>query len=222
MIRFTKALVVAALVAVGAGSAHASVVVSTGTGWTLTAYSGSDGSVPTPGPLTPAYVAIDNGSFPFPNWAAPLAGSQWITPTSNPAQSFDTSGHDGFYTFTSQSIFLTAGTVLSGKYMSDNTVKEIFLASSDGVAALLSPGLPAGNFTTPTLYTFGPVSANGFYTLNFQVQNYNQGSGNPVGLDVGAVPEPATWAMMIIGFLGLGFVGYRKSSRAGNSAARMA
>ena len=65
MIRFTKALIVAALVAVGAGSAHASVVVSTGTGWTLTAYSGSDGSVPTPGPLTPAYVAIDNGVIPI-------------------------------------------------------------------------------------------------------------------------------------------------------------
>jgi hypothetical protein len=32
-------------------------------------------------------------------------------------------------------------------------------------------------------------------------------------LTVAAVPEAATWAMMILGFLGLGFLGYRRSSR---------
>jgi uncharacterized protein (TIGR03118 family) len=30
-----------------------------------------------------------------------------------------------------------------------------------------------------------------------------------------SVPEPSTWAMMLIGFLGLGFVGYRKTRSAG-------
>ena len=29
----------------------------------------------------------------------------------------------------------------------------------------------------------------------------------------GSVPEPSTWAMMLIGFAGLGFVGYRASRR---------
>jgi hypothetical protein len=32
------------------------------------------------------------------------------------------------------------------------------------------------------------------------------------GITVG-VPEPSTWAMMLLGFLGLGFLGYRKSKR---------
>ena len=38
----------------------------------------------------------------------------------------------------------------------------------------------------------------------------------------GAVPEPATWAMMLIGFAGLGFASYRTSiqSRTGPSTAR--
>jgi hypothetical protein len=31
--------------------------------------------------------------------------------------------------------------------------------------------------------------------------------------NVNGVPEPTTWAMMVLGFLGLGFLGYRKSSR---------
>lgn len=41
-------------------------------------------------------------------------------------------------------------------------------------------------------------------------------------LTVAAVPEASTWAMMILGFLGLGFIGYRKSSRASGPAFRMA
>ena len=32
-----------------------------------------------------------------------------------------------------------------------------------------------------------------------------------------AVPEASTWAMMILGFLGMGFVGYRKSSKSSKS-----
>jgi len=30
-----------------------------------------------------------------------------------------------------------------------------------------------------------------------------------------AVPEPATWAMMLTGFAGLGFVGYRHKRKGG-------
>jgi PEP-CTERM motif len=32
-------------------------------------------------------------------------------------------------------------------------------------------------------------------------------------LSVGAVPEPSTWAIMLIGFAGLGFAGYRRALR---------
>jgi hypothetical protein len=30
---------------------------------------------------------------------------------------------------------------------------------------------------------------------------------------VGAVPEPSTWAMMILGFFGVGFMAYRRKSQ---------
>ena len=34
-----------------------------------------------------------------------------------------------------------------------------------------------------------------------------------------AIPEPSTWAMMLLGFAGLGFVGYRRSRKAVSIAA---
>jgi hypothetical protein len=40
------------------------------------------------------------------------------------------------------------------------------------------------------------------------------GPGAPV-----STPEPSTWAMMLLGFAGLGFLGYRKAKRAALSAA---
>lgn len=40
--------------------------------------------------------------------------------------------------------------------------------------------------------------------------------------NISAVPEPTTWAMMILGFLGLGFLGYRKSARSAGGAFRIA
>jgi hypothetical protein len=34
-----------------------------------------------------------------------------------------------------------------------------------------------------------------------------------VGEFAGAVPEPSTWAMMILGFAGLGFMAYRRKNK---------
>jgi hypothetical protein len=42
------------------------------------------------------------------------------------------------------------------------------------------------------------------------------------GGDAGAVPEPSTWAMMLIGFATLGFAGYRakRKGRGSNGVSR--
>jgi unsaturated chondroitin disaccharide hydrolase len=43
---------------------------------------------------------------------------------------------------------------------------------------------------------------------------YSPAGASPLGqLSSQAIPEPATWAMMLIGFSGLGFAGYRRSSK---------
>jgi PEP-CTERM motif len=64
-------------------------------------------------------------------------------------------------------------------------------------------------------FDFFNQSTNNLYRVNF--------TGGPLGdsafltaTPVAAVPEPTTWAMMILGFCGLGFIGYRKQ-RSGSS-----
>ena len=44
--------------------------------------------------------------------------------------------------------------------------------------------------------------------VNADGQTYQVNLGEPA---VVSAPEPSTWAMMLIGFAGLGFVGYRRA-----------
>jgi hypothetical protein len=52
-------------------------------------------------------------------------------------------------------------------------------------------------------FSIDPSSPAGPYSI---ITSY--GVSNALG---SGVPEPSTWAMMLLGFLGLGFAGYRKS-----------
>jgi hypothetical protein len=57
-------------------------------------------------------------------------------------------------------------------------------------------------------------SSNGMYRVN----TFSPGSSEFVTASsfavVAAVPEPSTWAMMILGFVGLGFMAFRRKQRA--------
>jgi PEP-CTERM motif len=64
------------------------------------------------------------------------------------------------------------------------------------------------------------VNSKGFIAVADVLGNVGTGEAGGTGTIVGT-PEPSTWAMMLLGFAGLGFAGYRKArgARAALSAA---
>ena len=84
-----------------------------------------------------------------------------------------------------------------------STTQYLVFTSSNG-----SYGI-AGDTGNP--YPFGHVYANSgfgsFPTFDYTFRTYSESTF------AGAVPEPSTWAMMILGFAGLGFMAYRQKSK---------
>jgi hypothetical protein len=64
------------------------------------------------------------------------------------------------------------------------------------------------NFLSVPL-NFDPF-ATGLYTFDLQLFDANNTQLGDVSIQVNAVPEPSTWAMLILGFIGIGFVSYRR------------
>ncbi len=67
----------------------------------------------------------------------------------------------------------------------------------------------------------GPLTLfglSGELTVGYWDSDYSDNSGAQT-LSVSAVPEPSTWAMMILGFAGLGFLTYRRNNQAAAGAA---
>jgi PEP-CTERM motif len=71
---------------------------------------------------------------------------------------------------------------------------------------------------TPSSLTFDTYNGNNIYfSTDLVISNGN--TGNAGATFTPAVPEPSTWAMMILGFFGLGFMGHRRRSKMAPNAA---
>jgi hypothetical protein len=99
------------------------------------------------------------------------------------------------------------GTAAGGNWVYDDLILSGPLHFDyDGVVFTASDGYLYNLFTQnaynpsyDALLTTGPAGGG--------VQNDNFGTGT-----ISAVPEPSTWAMMILGFMGVGFMAYRRKS----------
>jgi hypothetical protein len=96
--------------------------------------------------------------------------------------------------------FNAASAMFTGRFAVDNSVTAILLNGN-------SLGASGGGFSSWTDFSANSGFNAGLNTLTFVVRNSAQASGNPTGLrveftssDASVVPEPATWALMILGF----------------------
>jgi len=111
------------------------------------------------------------------------------------------------------------------------TSLSFFLGSADSYNTFNfydKDGNSVGSFTGNQLLSPGNGDQEGpatnsfvFFSGDFKYVEFGTGSQNALELDslswtpgqiTGAVPEPSTWAMMILGFLGVGFLSYRRRS----------
>ena len=98
---------------------------------------------------------------------------------------------------------------------------DVVVAAGDQYVAFLSTFGVAGVHTDTTMpFSSGPSLVPGIDEMVFR-NNYADSSGwGGFGGNVQfsatfttAVPEPSTWAMMILGFAGIGFMGYRRKQQ---------
>jgi hypothetical protein len=98
--------------------------------------------------------------------------------------------------------------------------------ASSGSGDLVGIAVPVGSVAVPTGYVSGsPLSDSATYagqtfaslgaTPGVYEWTWGTGANQNFTLDIGAspVPEPSTWAMMLIGFAGLGYAGHRASRK---------
>jgi len=170
-------------------------------------------------------LGVISGSFSVGDWTFSAANNSQIkiSSDSNGAQPYLTTGNYlsvlGGGTI---DINFSARNTISfywGSVDSYNSIKFFNSITGDVVTGgMVSPLLPNGCQTS--------TDCNGYVTFTsdtpFTKVELSSSSNSFEITNISAVPEPTTWAMMILGFLGLGFLGYRKSSKTGDASLRLA
>jgi hypothetical protein len=80
-------------------------------------------------------------------------------------------------------------------------------------------GFPPGSSVDWSQSFSGGVGINGEYNWNYELGGFlNSADHPPYQMQIAGAPEPSTWAMLILGFCGLGFLAYRGKAKTALSA----
>ena len=205
-IRLALGIAALTLVAVPASSATITSLYNTGTNASNVATTGNGADLHWTLLGGTAYTGGVNDSFPIPPWLTETATSRWLTPTPSAADGVAATSYTYSTTFTLTG-FNAATASISGLFAADDNVSSILL---NGVS--FSSGAVGFSSFTPFATNTGFVA--GTNTLTFVTNN----GGGPAGLRVevsgtaNAVPEPATWGLMVIGFGLIGSAARRRST----------
>lgn len=174
---------------------------------------------------SPGFTTVAGGSS-YGAWtvtgnSVDFIGSYWNGPSATGGYSVDLNGNGqgGI----KQTFDLSAGTYVLGFYLSGNpdgdpTLKSISVALSPTTSNDISNPYTFTAGSTHTLdyqyYSIFFTTIGGPETLSFASNDAGAYGGVIGGVSISAVPEPSTWAMMVLGFAGIGFMAYRRRSEA--------
>jgi hypothetical protein len=116
---------------------------------------------------------------------------------------------------------LTAAIVaaVGESFFTYSTVSLGLVGAAPSDCSVSLPSSISGSFdrSMDRSFSFGPVSITGTHagTCSFDIGLFADGTllameSDTIRVTGGAVPEPSTWAAMLIGFAALGYMGYRK------------
>jgi hypothetical protein len=159
------------------------------------------------------YVADMSGWPDAGPWIGSGKASKWLTPTVDEGQSFDPSvtGKYSWKLNFDLTGFNQATASFSGQWAADNV----------GVVKLNGTQIGSSNsFSSWSAFSANSGFLSGINTLEFLVTNTQQAGGNPTGLRVefatsavAAVPEPETYAMLLVGLGLMGTIARRRKQQ---------
>jgi MYXO-CTERM domain-containing protein len=210
----TIALATAAVLA--ATGAHADVLTNAGfetgdlTGWTAAASNTQPGS-------TGGVAVVTSTNDFFFNPYLPTQGNFFAVLTAGDQSAYTTLSQT--FTISTRSLVTGDTAFLGSDVLPNNDDGYVKLIGANGARTLFAASIASvGAFASTGWTGFGAIVDPGTYTLQFGVENIgdNQLSSQVLAdnINVSAVPEASTWAMVLVGFAGLGLMARRRKAGA--------
>ena len=180
------------------------------------------------GDLTGWTATYDHSYYNDPPWLGPLVyveASEISAYSGTDYAVLEAGASQGAPTILSQTFFLHTGKTINGvvdfiPFKSSWNYRDYASVTINGVTLFSAED---GDLTTASLFKWTPYSFTApsadWYTLTASISAGDSSSGGVLRLDAvepepSAVPEPSTWAMLLLGFAGLGYAGYRRATLA--------